>query len=233
MAITLGHLEHLIYEMLNSSKSAYGTFDGNPNYKTLGIRRIILDKDMTLATLIAANPGQPERTLYKTVTTLSPQGVWLDIPSAQSEATSIEIVTMNRGTVTGIRAPAAKIVNWIKHPAVFGGLDIIEGYYDIQQNQILFSGQSVNVVNYVVTPHTNNPSDITTPDTYTLRAPDNFRDVLAAMVMAEILSKPGGHNELAAAYHQKANDLLSVLLKVSAEPIFAEIQQQKEVIKRG
>jgi hypothetical protein len=194
--MTLAEVQAQVFELLNASKNiGYGAFDSNPNYKPESIRDLVFDADYQVSRTICETVGHPHRDLYRQSFTVSTEGTWQRLPDADSKPEGINITSTGySGSRAGTPAPADKIRQWLANPSLYGGRAVIDGYYDIAGNSVIFSGLSLTGSHFKVASHS--ASDTT------LFSPDCYRPVLIALAIAPLLAKLEDYMGAASWYSQ-------------------------------
>lgn len=190
--MTLNEVKSEVFEFLNSSKGvAYGTFDGNPNYKNDAITQAVIDADYQVAVALASTDGHPRRAGFIKSGTLTngAEPAWLALPESDSQIEGLMITKTSNDVVPATMAPGDKIKIWSSSPAEFGGVDVIEGYAAVYNNTVLFSGVSLAFKHFKVDAHTGTPTNLKTPDV--------FRPTVVKLASAFFLAKMGSFLEVA------------------------------------
>lgn len=184
----ISDVKNQVLEYLNSSKgTGYGSFDLNPNYKLEAINDAIVDADYQVAVAIAATAGHSHRARYSNLVTMvnTVPLSWLPVPEADSDPEGIMILLTDGDQFPGVFAPSDKIKVWSGNPEMYGGLDVIEGYYSINSNMIIFIGNEISFTQFKVP-----ILDRTTlSDTTLLNTPDVYTATVVKLTAAWFLSK--------------------------------------------
>jgi hypothetical protein len=198
--LTRDEVEDMVMEALNVSKVTYGTHDGSPLYKNENIREHIFQADLDVVKAITRSPGHPRRDEYSTGFSIATPGVVVRLSDTNHHVGEVIYVSITRNdakVVTGKTAPAQKITEWLIDKASYGGDDCVDGYYDVTDNNFIFTGLSAAVRALNVAPHILNP-----PDT-NLYSPFEYKLTVFRLAMKELLKKDP---EMATQYNQYAED---------------------------
>jgi hypothetical protein len=191
--MTVAEVKSQIFEWLNSSKGvAYGTFDGNANYKDSAILAAIVDADYQVSVALAMTDGHPRRTVFEQTFSVSnggPLPAWESLPESDSSYFGLMILTTSGDSVSATYAPSNKINVWTRNPAEFGGTDIIEGYVDVKDSLAYFSGVTLSGKYYKVATLGAAPTNLQTPDV--------FRPTVVKLASAFMLAKLGDYMDVA------------------------------------
>lgn len=222
--LTKAEVRSMVLEGLNLSKGvAYGTFDNSPLYKTEFIDDAIFQGDIKVVEAIMRSPGHPRRNEYAlTLATISTPGVRVplrDTHHHMGEAISVDITRNDAKVVVGSPAPANKITSWLLDKPSYGGDDCIDGYYDISDNDFIFTGLSAVVRVLNVSPHT--PADTN------LFAPFENKVTVYHYAMAQLLAKDPAMSEKAAEYANRAASELQAIVSGMIMPSGEAYQQAR------
>ena len=207
--LTKAEVRSMVLEGLNLSKGvAYGTFDNSPLFKTEFIDDHIFQADIEVVKAISRSPGHPRRNEYAlTLSTISTPGVRVPLRDTHhhlGEVISVDITRNDAKVVVGKTAPAAKITEWLVDKASYGGDDCVDGYYDITDNDLIFTGASAVVRALNIAPHTGADTN--------LFAPFEYKITVYRLTMAELLKKDPGMQAMASEFLNAGyNDLLAIV----------------------
>ncbi len=207
--LTRAELRNMVYEGLNVSKGvAYGTHDGSPLFKTEFIDDHIFQADIEVVKAISRSPGHPRRNEYAlTLSTISTPGVRVPLRDTHhhlGEVISVDITRNDAKVVVGKTAPAAKITEWLIDKASYGGDDCVDGYYDVTDNDFIFTGLSAVVRALNIAPHSGVDTN--------LYAPFEYKITVYRLALGELLRKDPGMSQLATEFLTAGyNDLLVIV----------------------
>ncbi len=207
--LTKAEVRSMVLEGLNLSKGvAYGTFDNSPLFKTEFIDDQIFQADIEVVKAITRSPGHPRRNEYAlTFSTISTPGVRVPLRDTHhhlGEVISVDITRNDAKVVVGKLAPAWKITEWLIDKASYGGDDCVDGYYDIANNDFIFTGTSASVRALNIAPHTGADTN--------LYAPFEYKITVYRLAMGELLKKDPGMQQLASEFLSSGyNDLLAIV----------------------
>lgn len=149
MSVDFLTVKSVVLEMLNAAESIYGTIDGTwTRISEDGINDVILNKDLRAPKAICETIGHPRRPDFMTEATISSGDT---LPSSIGPVGPVFITSTELGEVTGTPAPADKIRRWQDDAdnnagAVYGGAEVIDGYYDtLGNNTLVFTGVTARV----------------------------------------------------------------------------------------
>lgn len=210
--LTRDEVENMVLEGLNISKTTYGTHDGSPLFKIEFVQEILFQADIEVVKYIARTPGHPRRNEYAAaLASIATPGVRVPLRDTHhhlGEVVSVDIVRNDDKVVVGKPAPAAKITEWLIDKASYGGDDCVDGYYDIVNDDFIFTGKTATVRVLNIAPHVLSP-----PDT-NLYSPFEYKMTVYHVAMRELLKKDPAMASKAAEYGvEAANDLAEIMGK--------------------
>jgi len=205
--LTRAEVEGMVLEALNISKTTYGTHDGSPLFKIEFVRECIFQADLDVVKAITRSPGHPRRDEYSFSIAVATPGVVVRLSDTNNHVGEVIYVNITRNdakVVVGKTAPAQKITEWLIDKASYGGDDCVDGYYDVTDNNFIFTGLSASVRALNVAVHT-------LADT-NLYAPFEYKETVFRLAMKELLKKDPEAKLQAAEYAgDAANDLMVIM----------------------
>lgn len=223
--LTRLEVENMVLEGLNVSKATYGTHDGSPLFKIEFIREIVFQADIEVVKAIARTPGHPRRNEYSAaLATIATPGVRVPLRDTHQhfgEVVAVDITRNDDKVVTGKPAPAIKITEWLIDKASYGADDCVDGYYDIVDNDFIFTGKTAVVRVLNIIPHVLSPLDTN------LFSPFEYKIVVFHVAMRELFRKDPAMADMAAQYGvDAANDLAEIVGK-SIDPSVEGYQKSR------
>lgn len=207
--LSKAEVRSMVLEGLNLSKgAAYGTFDNSPLFKTEFIDDQIFQSDIEVVKAITRSPGHPRRNEYALIfPTISTPGVRVPLRDTNhhlGEVISVDITRNDAKIVVGKLAPSWKITEWLVDKASYGGDDCVDGYYDVNDNDFIFTGASAVVRALNIAPHTS--ADVN------LYAPFEYKLTVYRLAIGELLRKDPGMSALSTDFLNAGyNDLLAIV----------------------
>lgn len=221
--IPLSTVKGVVLETLNLSKNvAYGSFDGSPLYKDEFINQVIFNADVSVLNAIMASPGHPRRQQYTLFQTLTVEGIITQLSGAFANRGQlfVEIVRNDAVVVVGKPAPAAKIADWVNNKDDYGDSDCVDGYYNLDDGNLIFSGDLCNVLVLNTADHT--PADTS------LFAPPEYIPTIERMAVGELLMKDPAKRDMGADYlRAAAADIQLIMGGSTFVPPFEAYQQSR------
>lgn len=149
MSVDFLTVKSVVLEMLNAAEDTYGVIDPTwTHIKDEAIDGVILNKDLRAPKAICETVGHPRQPDYQLEATLSSGD---PLPSSIGPVGPVFITSTELGEVAGTPAPADKIRRWQDDAdnnagAVYGGPEIIDGYFDtLGNNTLVFTGATARV----------------------------------------------------------------------------------------
>jgi hypothetical protein len=224
--LTTADVRAMVLEGINLSKgAAYGTHDGSPLYKPEFVNDCIFQADIEVVKWICRTPGHPRRNEYSAaLATITTPGVRVPLRDTHAhfgEVVAVDIVRNDAKVVVGKTAPAAKITEWLLDKASYGGDDCIDGYYDVVDNDFIYTGDDaiVRVLNI--------PAHVVSPPDANLFAPHEYKMAVFHVAMRELLRKDPGMSAKAAEYGVEAANDMSEIMGKSIMPSVEGYQQAR------
>lgn len=207
--LTRSEVEAMVLEALNISKTTYGTHDGSPLHKIQMVREMIFQADLDVVKAITRSPGHPRRDEYSIGFAIATPGVVVRLSDTNHHVGEVIYVSITRNdakVVTGKPAPAQKITEWLLDKASYGEDDCIDGYYDVTDNNFIFSGLSSSVRALNVAIHSVEPPDAN------LYSPFEYKLTVFRLAMMELLKKDPEMASQAGEYAASAaNDIAMIM----------------------
>lgn len=214
--LSRAEVENMVLESLNISKTTYGTHDGSPLYKPEFVREMIFQADLQVVKAICRTPGHPRRNEYSTaLTAISTPGVRVPLRDTREhfgEVVAVDITRADARVVVGKPAPAVKITEWLLDKSSHGGDDCVDGYYDITDNDFIFTGTSAVVRALTVPVHV-----LTPPDT-NLYSPFEYKITVYHGAMVELLGKDPAMKDEVSKYAAAWSAEIAEIVGKSIEP---------------
>lgn len=228
MALTLLQAKKEVMELLNVSQTTYGTFDNDSKYKDNLITDAIHDADHLVSLAICETPGHPKRVPFMLSTDIvNPLVFTADIsvavPQHFGPLGPFFIQKLDGNWYTAIPAPAEKITRWrINENGIYGSGDDVNGYYDIVENRIVFSGSTIRVWYSSFTP------GFATLDATALISPDEYLSSVVKLALGMLYMKQEDFAQAAAWYYSQGQaDLQSIRGMQLIVPPIEQYQQKR------